>query len=327
MQSDRQHMKVALVTGVTGQDGYYLSGLLSDAGVAVHGVVGPNEGPQSVALPEVTAHATNLTDGEAVLDLVTSVSPDYVFHLAGVSSVALSWDRPVYTADVNAVATTALLDACLKVQNATGRSIAVVNASSAEIFAGSAGASQTEDTPVRPTSPYGVSKAMGHMMCHVYRARGLQASNAILFNHESPRRPTSFVTRKITAAVAAISRGEQDSVRLGNIAVRRDWGWAPDYVDAMFRMATHEAGDDFVVATGVDHSIADFAAAAFASVGITDWQSKVDVDADLIRPADIDVMVGDATKAATVLGWRTTKSFDQIVAAMVESDLGREQPS
>ncbi len=137
------------------------------------------------------------------------------------------------------------------------------------------------------------------------------------------------MTRKITAAVAAISRGgEQSSVRLGNIAVRRDWGgWAPDYVDAMFRMATHETGDDFVVATGVDHSIADFAAAAFASVGITDWQTKVDVDADLIRPADVDVMVGDATKAATVLGWRTTKSFDQIVAAMVESDLGREQPS
>lgn len=319
--------KVALVTGVTGQDGFYLSRLLVDAGVTVHGVVGPNEGRQSVGVPEVTGHVLNLTDGEAVLDLVTGVSPDFVFHLAGVSSVAMSWNRPVYTTQVNAVSATALLDACLKVQDTTGRGIRVVNASSAEIFAGSGESPQSEDTPMRPTSPYGVSKALGHTMCQIYRSRGLHASNAILFNHESPRRPTSFVTRKITAAVAAIARGEQNTVTLGNLAVQRDWGWAPDYVDAMFRMARHDEGDDFVVATGEAHSIADFVAAAFSAAGIDDWQTRVHTDPDLIRPADVDVMVGDANKAKTVLGWRTTKTFEQIVAAMVDADLGQEHES
>jgi GDPmannose 4,6-dehydratase len=165
------------------------------------------------------------------------------------------------------------------------------------------------------------------MMCHVYRSRGLEASNAILFNHESPRRPLAFVTRKISAAVAGIANGEQESVTLGDLSVQRDWGWAPDYVDAMVRMADHGKGDDFVVATGVSHSIADFVAAAFAEVGITDWQAYVHTDSTLVRPVDSAVMVGDPTRAESVLGWRPTLTFEQIVAAMVHADLRQEQHS
>jgi GDPmannose 4,6-dehydratase len=163
------------------------------------------------------------------------------------------------------------------------------------------------------------------MMCQVYRAKGLEASNAILYNHESPVRPERFVTRKITKAVAAIAAGRQDRLALGDVTIRRDWGWAPDYVDAMFRMALHGKGDDFVVATGVTHSIADFAAAAFAVAGIADWQDRIDSDSALLRPADRAAMVGDAGKAAAILDWRPTKSFADIVEAMVVSDLGQEQ--
>jgi len=312
--------KTALITGVTGQDGYYMSRQLVDSGVQVHGIVGPDDGRESAVIGEVSTHKVNLTDADAVLALVRRIAPDYVFHLAGVSSVAMSWSRPVYTTEVNALSTTAVLDACMRVQDDSGHHIAVVNASSAEVFAGDADSPQNEDSLISPTSPYGVSKALGHMMCHIYRSKGLAASNAILFNHESPRRPTTFVTRKITSAVAAIAGGAQESVTLGNLSLQRDWGWAPDYVDAMIRMARFGSGDDFVVATGTAHSIADFVAAAFAAVGIEDWQSYVKTDRELTRPADSAVMVGNPTRAEEVLGWRRTLSFEEIVAAMVNAD-------
>jgi GDPmannose 4,6-dehydratase len=241
------------------------------------------------------------------------------------SSVAASWENPVYATEVNALSTAALLDACLRTQDRTGKSIVFVNASSCEIFAGSPDSPQTENTPIRPISPYGASKVLGHSLCQVYRARGLEASNAILYNHESPRRPTRYVTRKITTAVADIAAGRQDRLVLGDLSVRRDWGWAPDFVDAMYRMAVHGKGDDFVVATGVAHSIADFVAAAFAVAGISDWQELVSSDESFIRPAERAAMVGDATKAWESLGWKPTKSFHEIVVAMVESDLQRER--
>ena len=312
--------KTALITGVTGQDGYYMSRQLVDSGVTVHGIVGPDDGLESVAIGEVSTHKVNLADADAVLALVRRISPDYVFHLAGVSSVATSWSRPVYTTEVNALSTTALLEACVRVQDDSGHGIALVNASSAEVFAGCDNSPQNEDSRISPTSPYGASKALGHMMCHIYRSKGLKASNAILFNHESPRRPTTFVTRKITAAAAAIADGAQDSLTLGNLSSQRDWGWAPDYVDAMIRMARSGRGDDFVVATGTAHSIADFVAAAFAAVGIEDWQSYVKTDSELMRPADSAVMVGNPTRAEEILGWRRTMSFEGIVAAMVNAD-------
>lgn len=317
----------ALITGVTGQDGYYLARLLLEAGLEVHGIGGPTDTAESIDTWGVTGHHVNLTEQKAVRELVTQVAPDYVFHLAGLSSVAGSWADPVGTIELNALSTTMLLDACLALQDDTGRAVVVINASSAEVFAGSSDSPQVESTPIRPTSPYGASKALGHMMCQIYRSKGLQSSNAILYNHESPRRPTTFVTRKITSAVAEIARGERKFVTLGNLAVQRDWGWAPDYVDALFRMAKHGKGDDFVIATGVSHSIADFVAAAFSNVGITEWEAHVQSDADLMRPVDRADMVGDASKADSILGWRPTKTFDEMIAAMVQADLRQEQPS
>ncbi len=316
----------ALITGVTGQDGYYLSDLLVRQGLRVHGVLPPG-GQHNGLRPRVHAHCIDLTCAGSVAALVSEIGADYVFHLAGISSVAKSWQDPISTTEVNALSTIAVLHACLRVQDASGKSVVVVNASSGEIFAGSPGSPQTEATPINPTSPYGASKVLGHMMCQIYRSRGLQAANAILYNHESPRRPTTFVTRKITQAVVAIAAGRQQRLTLGDITVRRDWGWAPDYVDAMYRMAQHGKGDDFVVATGVAHSIAEFVAAAFAAAGISEWQAYVDTDASLLRPADRADMVGDAAKAEAILGWKPTVSFEQLVAAMVHSDLEQEQNS
>lgn len=314
----------AIVTGITGQDGHYLADLLLKEGIGVHGTV--RVGTRSADIvPGIVTHETHLTNRDSVAAVVDAVEPDLVFHLAGMSSVAASWDDPVHTTEVNSLATAAVLDACLRTQDRGGKPITVVNASSGEIFAGASDSQLSETTPLRPLSPYGASKAFGHNLCQVYRSRGLEASNAILFNHESPRRPTSFVTRKITAAVAAIATGKQDRLTLGDLSVQRDWGWAPDYVEAMYRIAVHGKGDDFVVATGVAHSILDFVAAAFGAAGIDEWQELVVSDQSLIRPADRPAMVGDSTKARDILGWKPSKAFQEIVVAMVESDLQRER--
>ncbi|WP_167103709.1 GDP-mannose 4,6-dehydratase [Mycobacterium sp. DL592] len=321
MTSQRPPRGAALVTGVTGQDGHYLARLLTASGLTVHGVTRPGSLPGRAA-PGVVEHPVDLEDADTVLALVRRVAPQYVFHLAGVTSVAASWHDPVTALSVNSGSTTALLDGCLRVQDEQGQPIVVVNASSAEIFAGSSQSPQTEATPINPTSPYGASKALGHMMCAIYRTRGLAAANAILYNHESPLRPTRFVTRKISTAVARIACGLQDSVRLGDLQTRRDWGWAPDYVDALYRIALRGAGEDFVIATGTSYSIADFVRTAFAEVGIDDWQRYVHTDAALIRPTDPVDMVGDPSHAEQSLGWRRTADFPDIVAAMVRHDLG-----
>ena len=200
----------------------------------------------------------------------------------------------------------------------------MINASSCEIFEGAADSPQTETTPLQPISPYGATTAFSRTMCQIYRGRGLKVSNAILYNHESPRRP-DFVTRKITKAAAAIASGSRDRLVLGDLTVQRDWGWAPHYVEAMYRMALHDNGDDFVVATGVTHSVQDFVAAPFAAAGIEDWKAHVETDAAFVRPHDRGIAVGDPTKAGTVLGWYPTFGFDEIVKAMVSSDLRQEQ--
>lgn len=318
------HGPVALITGVTGQDGGYLAERLLSAGYRVHGVLSPAASAAALD-PQVICHRTDLLDAGAVAALVDRVRPDTVFHLAAVSSVAASWADPVATSRINTVSTTAVLDGCLRTQDRTGSPIVMVNASSCEIFAGADESPQTEATPLAPTSPYGVGKAMGHLMCQVYRGRGLAVSNAILYNHESPRRPERFVTRKITRTVAAIAAGRADHLTLGDITIERDWGWAPDYVDAMYRMAERAPADDYLVATGATHSIADFVGAAFAAAGIEDWRPLVRTDAALLRPADKAVVCGDATKARTTLGWRPTKSFEDIVTAMVDADREQEQ--
>lgn len=318
--------KTALITGVTGQDGYYLSQALVRDGVTVHGLV-PPDGHATDAPRGVTAHLVDLADPAAMLPMLGAVQPDYVFHLAAQSSVGQSWQDPVSTMKVNALITTVLLDSCSRVQESAGKAITVVNASSGEIFAGATDSPQHEDTRISPTSPYGAAKAAAHMMCGVYRHRGLAAANAILYNHESPRRQPIFVTRKITRTVARIALSLEQHLTLGDITIRRDWGWAPDYVDAMIRMALHGEGDDFVIATGTAHSIAEFVEAAFAAAGITDWQPYVRHDPALLRPGDSLEMVGDSSKAWSVLGWKPTVSFDEIAASMVRSDLEQERRS
>nr|WP_296769771.1 GDP-mannose 4,6-dehydratase [Rhodococcus sp. (in: high G+C Gram-positive bacteria)] len=311
----------ALVTGVAGQDGSYLSEALLALGWSVHGVAKPGS---THAVDNVTMHPSDLGEPGAAKELIAAVDPDYVFHLAGISSVWRSWNDPVLTTRVNGVSAASLLDACYTHQEASGKRVMVINASSAEIFAGSGISLQNEDTPIAPTSPYGASKALSHNMVQVYRSRGLEATNAILYNHESPRRPDTFVTRKITKAAAGIARGTQKTLELGSMSAERDWGWAPDYVAALVKMAEYGKGEDFVVATGLAHSVADFVAAAMSAVGIGDWQNYVRGDPDMLRPADSARMVGDASKARELLGWTPTMTFEEIVAAMVEFDMTEE---
>lgn len=317
---------VAVVTGAAGQDGSYLTERLLDDGYAVHALVRSADRAAVVAADGVTAHVVDLTEHARLRALLEDVEPTEVYNLGGISSVARSWSEPVVTANVNGVAVVALLDAALDLQERLGRPVRVLQASSAEIFGEPATSPQTETTPIRPVSPYGAAKALAHHAAGVFRGRGLAASSAILYNHESPRRPLTFVTRKITAGVAQIAVTGSGVLRLGNLDARRDWGWAPDYVDAMLRAARHHTPDDYVVATGEAHSVREFVAAAFEAAGIDDWQRHVEIDPDLFRPADPSVLMGDATHARTELGWSPTKDFTALVAAMVDHDLS-ESPT
>lgn len=318
-------MTRVLVTGITGQDGGYLTERLLAEGAEVHGLVRGGEHPGSAALaqayPEVTLHPGDLADHERLARLVAEVAPDEVYNLAGVSSVAQSWAEPVRTAELSGVAAAVIFRAAAQLRDSAQHDVVCVQASSAEIFGQATAAPQDERTPVRPVSPYGAAKAYAHHMAGVYRGRGLRVATCILFNHESPRRPETFVTRKITAAAARIARDGRGTLRLGNLGARRDWGWAPDYVDAMLRVARHSVADDFVVATGRTHTVADFVRVAFGHVGIEDWERHVEVDPELVRPVDAALQVGDAGKARRELGWAPTVPFEEIVARMVDADL------
>jgi GDPmannose 4,6-dehydratase len=317
-------MSRVLITGVTGQDGSYLAERAATEGHEVHGVVrgGDTEVGNLVRRsPGVVLHDGDLTDGPGLRRLVEHVDPDEVYNLAGVSSVAQSWSNPLLTADVTAMGAARILEAAWRHAGSTGREIRVLQASSAEIFGEPPKAPQDESTLVRPRSPYGAAKAFAHHLVSVYRDRGLHTVAVILYNHESPRRPDQFVTRKITRGVAEIALGRLDVLVLGNLDARRDWGWAPDYVDAMVRALRYPAPDDYIVATGRDHSVRDFVAAAFARVGITEWQGLVRTDPALIRPTDPSLLVGDAGRARERLGWSPTVSFEEIVGRMVDADL------
>jgi GDPmannose 4,6-dehydratase len=313
----------ALVTGVTGQDGGYLAERLLADGYEVHGLV--HDGDAGVAdlvarSPEVVLHEGDLRDSASLAAALKAADPDEVYNLAGISSVAFSWEQPVLTADITALGAARLLEEARRLQDVRGREVRFVQASSAEIF-GSADGVQSESTPLRPTSPYGAAKAYVHQLVDVYRQAGLFAVSLVLFNHESPRRPPTFVTRKITRTVARIAAGQESELVLGNLDARRDWGWAPDYVDAMVRAARAEQAADFVVATGEAHSVREFALAAFARVGIADGEERIRVDASLVRPGDPAVLVGDATRAREVLGWEPTVPFEELVGRMVDADL------
>lgn len=314
----------ALVTGVTGQDGGYLAERLVHDGWLVVGTARPGEAvPAHLrALGDrIEIEQLDLRDLDSLTALVRRVEPDETYNLAGISSVAWSWQDPVTTMQVNAVAVAGLLDALRRQQDRTGRPARLLQASSGEIFAGAEQVPQRETTRIAPRSPYGAAKACAHHMLQVHRASsGVHGVNVILYNHESPRRSPLFVTRKITSTVVAIAEGRESVLSLGNLDSRRDWGWAPEYVDAMVRAIRHDQPDDYIVATGVSHSVADFVEAAFLRCGISDWRPYVRVDPDLVRAADPVELVGDASYARSVLGWEPKVAFADVVGRMVDAD-------
>lgn len=304
----------ALVTGVTGQDGSYLAEALLARGWEVHGLVRHAGEPVTGG---VAVHLGDLADPGLFDGLLPATRPDVVFHLAGMSSVAQSWREPGLCTEVVATATARLLEAATR----GGTAPRIVLAGSGEVFGASAHSPQSEDTPLQPASPYGAAKAAVVMLGRVYRGAGHHVSTALLYNHESPRRPESFVTRKITSGAAAVATGRSDELRLGNLAAVRDWGWAPDYVDAMIAMADAAVPDDYVVATGEARTVEDFVAAAFAAAGVDDWRRVVVVDKRFFRPVEGPALVGDSSRLRARLGWRPTVAFDEIVARMVRADL------
>ncbi|HAM27481.1 MAG TPA: GDP-mannose 4,6 dehydratase [Microbacteriaceae bacterium] len=314
----------AFITGISGQDGSYLADQLVEERAEIHGLIRGWD-TDSLALakryPGITLHDGDLADANGVAKLIHDIEPNEIYNLAGISSVAQSWEMPVLTGEITGIAVAGILDASLRLSEATGRSVRVLQASSSEMFGNPAASPQSESTPLSPTSPYGAAKVYAHHMVQVYRARGLAVSSCIFYNHESPRRPETFVTRKITASAARIAAGLQDSLELGSLDVERDWGWAPDYVDAMVRAIRHENSDDYVIATGVTHTVAHFVSVAFAAAGIADWKSHVRVNPAFVRSTEISSMLGDSSKARRILGWRPTVDFDELVEIMVRSDI------
>ncbi len=316
----------ALITGITGQDGSYLSELLAADGTEVHGFVLPGD-PQlselQTLVPGVVVHDGDLSSFESVRSAIEASQPDEIYHLAAASSVAASWENPVVTADLNGTGSVRVLDAARRYGMDHGQTPRVLLCSTAEMFGQPVSSPQNELTPIEPVSPYGAVKAFAHWMAHVARSNGQHVSTVILYNHESPRRPETFVTRKITKAAARIANGSTEPLQLGNMSARRDWGFAGDYVKAMVAALRHDEPDDFVVATGVSHSIEDFVIAAFAAAGIEDWSAHVKVDTGLLRPNDPADFVGDASKAKRVLGWEPAVDFQGLVTMMVQADLGQ----
>lgn len=324
-------MRRALITGIAGQDGSYLAELLLDKGYAVHGLVRPGGAtaleriqhliePTRPATPRVHLHSADLHDGNQLFELLRAAMPDEIYHLAAQSQVSLSFEQPLATAEVTGLATLRMLEAMRRYREATGRQPRFVQASSSEQFGQVRETPQRETTPFHPRSPYGVAKVFAHFTTiNCRESWGLHASCAILFNHESPRRPANFVTRKITRAAARISLGLDRQLALGNLEAVRDWGFAGDYVDALWRMLQQEQPGDFVIATGVCHSVRDFCREAFAAVGL-DYEPYVVVDPRFFRPAEVDRVVGDASKARAHLGWRPRLSFRDLVRMMVAAD-------
>ena len=314
--------KTVLVTGANGQDGVYLVERLVGEGHEVHGLSHSEAGAAALtaSFPSVITHVSDLADTAGMVDIMTSVRPTHVFNLAGNTSVERSWQFPTETADVLGVGPIRLLEAAWNLQEKSDHPVRFLQASSAEIFGDTMIVPQTETTPRIPVTPYGVAKPFAHEMVGVYRARGLLASSAILYNHESPRRPESFVARKISREAAKIALGLSDNITLGNIDVHRDWGYAPDYVDAMIRILDAPDAGNYVVATGIAHSVRQFVETAFAYLNIHDWTAHVTIDRSLYRPADPKQLVGDPSKLRAI-GWKPSVDFEQLVHIMVEADL------
>lgn len=321
--------KRALITGITGQDGSYLAELLLSKGYKVFGTVRrlstPNMENIKHIVHDIELLSADLLDQSSLTDAVKASEPDEVYNLAAQSFVKTSWDQPVLTGEFTALGATRVLEA---IRNVNPK-IKFYQASSSEMFGKVVEIPQKETTRFHPRSPYGVAKAYGHYITLNYReSYNMFAVSGILFNHESPRRGIEFVTRKISNAVARISLGKQDKVELGNLESKRDWGYAGDYVEAMWLMLQQDQPDDYVVATGETHSVREFVELAFKAVGIENWQDYVISDHPKhVRPAEVDLLIGDASKAKKVLGWTPKTTFPQLVEMMVKADIEREKDS
>ena len=315
--------KRAMITGITGQDGSYLAELLLDKGYEVTGIIRrlshPNLGRIEHLLDRVTLRPADLLDQLSLVRAIEDVQPDEFYNLAAMSFVPASWDQPFLTGEFNAQGVTRVLEAIRMVNP----KIKLYQASSSEMFGKVREVPQTEMTPFYPRSPYGVSKVFGHYITVNYReSYKLFACSGILFNHESPRRGLEFVTRKVTDGVARIKLGLATKLSLGNLEAHRDWGFAGDYVRAMWLMLQQPTPDDYVVATGVSHSVKDLVQVAFGHAGL-EWQKYVELDANLLRPAEVDHLIGSSDKARKILGWAPSIDFKGLIAMMVDADLKR----
>jgi GDPmannose 4,6-dehydratase len=313
--------KKAFITGITGQDGSYLAELLLEKGYEVHGLVRRSSSFNTWRIDHVRDHLMlhygDLVDQNSLVRTLEAVGPDEVYNLAAQSHVKVSFEMPEYTGNVTALGVLRLLDALREL----GLSARVYQAGSSEMYGLVQETPQTERTPFHPRSPYGVSKVFGHWTAINYReGYGMHVSNGILFNHESPRRGENFVTRKITMGLAAIKKGKARELRLGNLDARRDWGFAKDYAEAMWLMLQREKPDDYVVATGENHSVREFLEEAFSYAGL-DWQEYVKVDPKYFRPAEVDRLLGNPAKAQKALGWKTRIGFRELVRLMVDADM------
>jgi GDPmannose 4,6-dehydratase len=316
-------MKRALITGITGQDGSYLAELLLEKGYEVHAIVRrastTNYWRIEHLLGRITLHPGDLLDQLSLIKVIDEVRPAELYNLAAMSFVPASWDQPMLTGEFNAQGVTRVLEAVRQVD----RSIRIYQASSSEMFGKVREVPQTELTPFYPRSPYGVSKVYGHYITVNYRdSYDLFAVSGILFNHESPRRGLEFVTRKVTDGVARIKAGLADSLRLGNLDAHRDWGFAGDYVRAMWLMLQQDRADDYVIATGKSHSVRELVEVAFGHAGL-DWQQHVKTDPKFLRPAEVDLLIGDPSKARVELGWTPEVDFERLVKMMVDADVRR----
>jgi GDPmannose 4,6-dehydratase len=321
-------MKKALITGITGQDGSYLADLLLEKDYEVHGIIrrastfNTSRIDHLYADPHINGvrmflHYGDLSDSVNLVKLLYDLKPDEIYHLAAQSHVRVSFDIPEYTSDITGVGTIRILEAIRE----AGLRSRFYQASSSEMFGKAQQVPQTETTPFWPRSPYGVAKIFAYWATVNYReSYGLCASNGILFNHESPRRGETFVTRKISRAVAAIKRGLQKELFLGNLDAKRDWGYAPEYVEGMWRILQLSEGDDFVLATGETHSVREFVETAFSHVDL-DWQEFVKYDARYQRPAEVDLLIGDPSKAKKILDWEPKVRFQELVRIMVDADM------
>jgi GDPmannose 4,6-dehydratase len=325
-------MAKALITGITGQDGSYLAELLLAKGYEVHGIIRRASTFNTERIdhlyqdPHINGvrlflHYGDISDSTSLIKLLYRIQPDEIYHLGAQSHVRVSFDIPEYTGDVTGLGTVRLLEAIRE----TGLEAKFYQASSSEMFGKVTEIPQRETTPFYPRSPYGAAKVYAYWMTVNYReAYGLFACNGILFNHESPRRGETFVTRKITRAVAQIKAGMQDKLYLGNLEAKRDWGYAKEYVESMWLMLQQDSPDDYVIATGETHSVREFLEEAFSCVGL-DWRNHVEIDPKYYRPSEVDLLVGDAGKAKRKLGWEPKVSFKELITMMVESDLKAER--